>query len=234
MQSYSITPKCSTMDRTRNRLLAATLTFLFLFGSFWNVEAQTPSPDLVKRKLQIVDSLNALPDGVQFKNNNMETMITGPEQDCSSAIPICQQSYFQANSYTGYGTTKEIGANSNNSNCLLAGERQSVWYTFTVQNSGTFTFTINTSNDYDYSLYNTGGNCNVVGNVAPVRCNFSADYGSTGLNTPVSGSAQISYSASDAPFMPGLNVVAGQTYVLVVDNYTQAKSYPPSPSWSGT
>jgi hypothetical protein len=39
--------------------------------------------------------------------------------------------------------------------------------------------------------------------------------------SPASATAIISYSASDGPTMPGLNVIAGQTCALIIDNYTQ-------------
>jgi len=138
------------------------------------------------------------------------------EQNCISATAICQQSYTQGTSYTGGGTVNEL---STNNTCLLTGETNSVWYIFTAQTSGTFTFTIQTTFDYDFALYNiTNTGCNLAG-VTPVRCNYSADAGSTGLQLPASG-GNISYSASDGAFMPGVNVTAGETYVLLVNNYT--------------
>jgi len=82
-----------------------------------------------------------------------------PEQDCNNAISVCQQSYTQTVSYSGYGSVQDFPPYST---CLLTGETNSVWYIFTVQNSGSFILTINTSNDYDFALYNiTGTNCSV-------------------------------------------------------------------------
>jgi hypothetical protein len=68
-----------------------------------------------------------------------------PEQNCLSATPVCQQTYSQNLSYSGGGTVNEL---SPNNTCLLTGETNSVWYIFTAQTSGTFIFSINTSNDY--------------------------------------------------------------------------------------
>ena len=150
--------------------------------------------------------------------NQFGVKITGPEQDCSGAIPVCQQTYTQANSYTGFGSVQEVY-----NTCLLAGEQYSVWYVFTVQNSGSFGFIIQTSMDYDFALYDiTNTSCSAIPTLTPVRCNFSGTYGNTGIdaNNP-SATIPISYSASQAPIMPGLNVTAGQTYVLVIDNYSQ-------------
>lgn len=138
-------------------------------------------------------------------------------QDCSGAIPVCQQTYVQSSSYSGFGGTQEVY-----NTCLLNNEQASVWYVFTVQTSGTFFFNINTSNDYDWALYNlTGTSCANIPNLTPVRCNYSSTYGNTGLVSPASGTAVLSNSASDGPTMPGLNVTAGQTFALIIDNFTQ-------------
>lgn len=138
-------------------------------------------------------------------------------QDCSGAIPVCQQTYVQSSSFTGFGGTQEVY-----NTCLLNNEQASVWYVFTVQTSGTFFFNINTSNDYDWALYNlTGTSCANIPNLTPVRCNYSSTYGNTGMVSPASGTAVLSNSASDGPTMPGLNVTAGQTFALIIDNFTQ-------------
>lgn len=73
-------------------------------------------------------------------------------QDCLGAKPICQNSYANQNAYTGTGNyANEITiANS----CLAYGERNDVWYTFTVTQSGSLTFLITPdvlTDDYDPS-----------------------------------------------------------------------------------
>ncbi|MCZ2357655.1 MAG: proprotein convertase P-domain-containing protein [Bacteroidia bacterium] len=212
------------------RLLLATV---FLSSCFYGLYAQrngnvTDLDVLVKRKLALVDSLNNLPDNVKLPGN-FSSFVTGPEQDCRSALQVCNQYYIQPNSYTGYGSTREF----NGGTCLLAGERQSVWYVFTVQNSGTFGFTISTTYDYDFALYNLTaiGGCSAVPGATPVRCNFAAPPGTTGLRTPQSPPGPANGATSPViplnegpagnPWMPGINVTAGTTYALIVDNYTQ-------------
>lgn len=143
-------------------------------------------------------------------------MVTGPEQNCNNAIPVCQQTYNQTASYTGPGSIQEVAS----STCLQTQETNSVWYIFTVQNSGTFTFLLNTSNDYDFAMYDiTSIGCSGVPSATPVRCNFSATYGNTGLTLPTAG-GNLSYNASQGPTMPGMNVTAGQTFALIIDNYS--------------
>ncbi|RMF52588.1 MAG: hypothetical protein D6750_02090, partial [Bacteroidetes bacterium] len=141
-----------------------------------------------------------------------------PESDCINAIAVCQQTYTYTNSPPDYGQTQEL----QNNTCLLNNEQKTAWFIFTVQQSGTFGFIVNTTYDYDFALWDiTNSSCASVGSTAPIRCNFSADNGNTGLdaNNPQSGS--LSWNASQPPIMPGLNVTAGQTFVLVLDNYTR-------------
>jgi hypothetical protein len=138
---------------------------------------------------------------------------TGPEQNCSGAIEVCTQSYTQSASYTGFGT-QEIGSGT----CLGTKETNSVWYVFTVQSSGTFGFTLTTSKDYDFALYNiTAGGCASIPTSVPVRCNYSASYGNTGMS---SSGACTTCSAGDGRFATELAVTAGQTFALIINNFT--------------
>ncbi len=141
-----------------------------------------------------------------------------PESDCINAIPVCQQTYTYTNSPPDFGQTQELANNT----CLLNNEQKTVWFIFTVQQSGTFGFTINTSYDYDFALWDiSNSSCAIVGNTTPIRCNFSADNGNTGLDASNPQAGSLSWDASQPPIMPGLNVTAGQTFVLVLDNYTR-------------
>ena len=64
-----------------------------------------------------------------------------PEQDCISALPVCQNMFTQPNSYVGEGVDDDEidGTNS----CLAGGETNGVWYIFTVQAAGNVSFVIN-------------------------------------------------------------------------------------------
>ncbi|MCS7073704.1 MAG: hypothetical protein NZ108_04470, partial [Bacteroidia bacterium] len=61
--------------------------------------------------------------------------LLSPEQDCGNAIPVCTGFYQQNVSYSGPGSIVDIPGGIT---CLGTGETNSVWYIFTVQNSGTF------------------------------------------------------------------------------------------------
>ena len=136
-----------------------------------------PTKQEVKAKLKKAEQIQKKGSAVYKTGNaNNNLFTTGPEQDCSGAIPVCQQTYTEANSYTGYGSVQEVY-----NTCLGGGENYSVWYVFTVQNSGDFSFTIQTQNDYDFALYDiTTIGCSGVPTATPVRCNYSANHGNTG------------------------------------------------------
>jgi gliding motility-associated-like protein len=150
-----------------------------------------------------------------------------PQQDCIGAIPVCQGVYFEPASYQGVNGTSTNPADCNGLicneinpaiSCLLSGERNSVWYTFTVQGTGLFGFNITPNilaDDYDWAIYNlTNSNCSAIYTNAAlqVACNYSGTPGVTGCNLPV-GSGIV---GQNNPVFP---VVAGQTYVLVVSNF---------------
>jgi len=217
-------------------LIAFVFTFVFEISETIAQTSDLPTPAQVAAKLARVDSINSYnashPAGSQNRSglpvpNALTT--TGPEQDCIYGIPVCQQSYTQANSYTGHGAVQEVI-----STCLLAQEQSTVWYIFTVQpgGGGSFGFDILTSHDYDWALYNLSaiGGCSFVPTSTPVRCNFSGTYGNTGLWAPGSGSGTFttdletnhySIPAPGSPWEPGITTVnPGQTYALVMDNFT--------------
>ncbi len=134
--------------------------------------------------------------------------------DCSNATPICSNANVGANS-TGPGIAAE---GCSGSVCPAGGENHSNWFRFTIQTTGTFNFTINPSNaadDYDYTLYGPGVTCGALG--APVRCSDSGLTGATGL---AAGAVDNSEDVNGDKLTATLNAVAGQTYYLMVDEWT--------------
>lgn len=149
---------------------------------------------------------------------------TPSEQDCPNAIPVCQSSYTQPNSYTGTGNIpNEINSGIS---CLSSGEKNDVWYTFTVTNSGNLNFLITPNSftdDYDWAIYNlTNATCaDIYTNQAlQVSCNYSATSGSTGAN---GGSTLNSQDASGTPFNALIPVTVGETYVVNVSNFSSTQ-----------
>lgn len=142
-----------------------------------------------------------------------------PEQDCSGAIPVCQNVYVQPNSYAGEGTQELTFGNSS---CLTSGEENSVWYIWTVNVSGSLEFEItpiNNFDDYDWAVYDlTNASCaDIISGAAPeVRCNYSAIPGATGLSNPY---VLTSVGAGGPNQCQPMSVVVGETYVLVINNH---------------
>ncbi len=202
-----------------NSLIYKKHVFLFVLSCFsflcsYSQQGRLPTQE----ELDIKANLQSVYTSNSYVNSSTPNhiMVTGPEQNCNNAIPVCQQTYTQTSSYSGHGSIQEVPS----STCLSSQETNSVWYIFTVQNSGTFTFMLNTPNDYDFALYDiTTIGCSGVPSATPVRCNFSATYGNTGLTLPAAA-GNLSYNASQAPTMSGINVTVGQTFALIIDNYS--------------
>ncbi|WP_345208628.1 T9SS type B sorting domain-containing protein [Chryseobacterium ginsengisoli] len=144
------------------------------------------------------------------------------QSDCSSAITICGNSPI---SYTpsGHGNDNEhLGG------CLFS-EHYSVWYRFSVASAGTLTFLINpnVSTDYDFAVYK-GSSCPVSED--PIRCSFAGGGNPTGLDMT---STDLSEGASGNGFVRYLDVLPGETYLLIIDNYnSNLNGF--SMTWGGT
>ncbi len=136
------------------------------------------------------------------------------DADCDFPTAICANSGNAGNS-TGPGIDAE-GCVGNS--CPAGGENHSNWYTFTIQNSGTLEFdiipTVGTD-DYDFSLYGPGVGCGNLG--SPIRCSDAGTIGNTGLAT---GNVDLTEDVTGNGYVAPLNVVAGEQYYLVVDEWT--------------
>ncbi|MFA4852677.1 MAG: hypothetical protein WC599_09185, partial [Bacteroidales bacterium] len=164
------------------------------------------------------------------------TCITNPgvpnNQDCLGAIPICNSTYSTAIAYSGTGNIlNEIDPIPS---CLGAGEKNDVWYVFTVLSSGNLNFTIDpvtNADDYDWAVYNlTTANCtDIFSNSAlEVSCNFSGS--TTVYNNAACTGTTPSEQGNTGPngYFTACNVLnedvvpvlAGQTYVVNVSQYS--------------
>lgn len=173
---------------------------------------------------------------ISSPNNNtgdFESCLTnstpGPtgNQDCSSATAICDNNSFSGNS-NGFGLLQEM--NAFNSGCMSI-EHQSSWYTFTVQTSGTLTMTIspqNSANDYDFAIWGPSPNCPPI--LPPTRCSWAAGGGDTGLDVT---SVDNSEGAIGDKWVAELNVLVGETYIVLIDNFS-ASNDPFDLNWGGT
>ena len=156
---------------------------------------------------------------------------TPTEQDCLGAIPVCQDEYYQEEAYSGTGNfPNEI--NGLNGTCIVGGEANSVWYTFTVVESGALSFILTPDdpmNDYDWSLYNlTNATCDDIYDdpSLEVSCNswgaLFIEQGPTGISTAEGGEGNSNGPGdlNGPPFNADLEVLEGETYVLCVQDWS--------------
>ena len=203
------------------------IQFIFIFFCLFSINsiAQTPYDNLpIADKISIKEGRSPYFTNARLGiGTNPTVLTTGPEQQCNSAIPVCQNVYSTTASYSGSGSSQEIPSNT----CLGSNELNSVWYTFTSSSAGNIAFNITPNvlgQDYDFALYNiTGTNCSAIssGALTPVRCNFSATGGVTGLS---SSGTNASEPASGPNQSTVLATTVGQTYVLIISNYSSSSN----------
>ncbi|MCB0379780.1 MAG: PKD domain-containing protein [Flavobacteriales bacterium] len=143
-----------------------------------------------------------------------------PINDCQTGQFLCDKNAVSVPNGTGSpGLVQEMPT------CFGSpGERASTWYTFTVGTSGTLCFTITPTSpvDYDWAFFNTTNGC--MG--TQMACNWSPNLGGSGA-TGANGAA----GAQNAGC---INVVAGQTYSILVDRFTATSSAGFGLSFGGT
>ena len=150
--------------------------------------------------------------------------------DCDGAIPLCGGIYTEETSPPGTGNVFEFTGTCNNGT-----ETMSLWYTFTVQQAGELSFILTPNNeldDYDWGLFNiTDGGCAGInaqdGSSPEVGCNSYGSFttnGPTGISTANggTGSSNGPGDLNGPPFNANLNVEVGQTFALVVMNWSNS------------
>lgn len=148
--------------------------------------------------------------------------------DCDGAIQLCGGIYTETSAPLGTGNVYEFTGICNQNL-----ESASLWYTFTVQSAGDLSFVLdpaNVADDYDWGLFNiTNGGCagiNAQNGTSPeVECNSYGLYGSngqTGISSANGGTGTTNGPGdlNGPPFNAALPVTVGQTYALVVMNWT--------------
>jgi len=161
-------------------------------------------------------------------------------QDCLDAIPICQSSFTTTTAYVGTGSVGNEITPGNT--CLGSGEKNDVWYQFTVQNAGQLCFAIDpltNTDDYDWALFNlTSNNCSDIagsGSALYGACNYSgATTWSGGGSAPTwvlsgstSGCTGLFPTAPDnteSQCGPCIAVTTGQSFVLNISNFSSTAS----------
>ncbi|MBU0487970.1 MAG: T9SS type A sorting domain-containing protein [Bacteroidetes bacterium] len=188
-----------------------------------------------------------------------EDFPSAPGQDCGSPVPVCGQQFVVGNpGYQAVGNTCDFDGYGS---CLESGERGSAWYSIPVVADGNLTFSLvpndytgdaGDETDYDFAIWKISGTdavtcADISSGEPPLRCNYSI-YGVTGLNG--TGDAPGVYAPDfNGAFESELPVLSGETYVLIISNFTNSQSgfdidfnagspinYPVSPTsliWTG-
>jgi SprB repeat/CHU_C Type IX secretion signal domain len=161
-----------------------------------------------------------------------------PTSDCPTASILCDKSSFVVQSVTGAGSNNQ---EMEDATCFFNGspglkESNSTWFTWTCSESGSLTFVLtplNAPDDLDFVLYRLPQGLGKCQGKEIVRCmasglsqgqNFpSPCLGPTGLtegDPDVSEDAGCS-EAGDNAWLSAFNMVAGESYALVVNNFSE-------------
>ena len=161
----------------------------------------------------------------------IQTIAAQTISDCAGAVFLCGDLYTETEATLNTGDIYEYtGA------CNASLEQSSLWYTFTVQENGLLSFIIdplNPMDDYDWGLFDiTTGGCEGIGTpiLSPeVGCNSFGlappePNGATGISTANGGmgSSNGPGNLNGPAFNADLPVQAGETYALVVMNWTNS------------
>ncbi|MBC6998189.1 T9SS type B sorting domain-containing protein [Cytophaga sp. FL35] len=148
----------------------------------------------------------------------VETIVAQVSPDCINAIPVCNNTPVNGGT-NGYGVDDFSGTME--SGCLertLTGsiESNSAWYRFRTGASGQlgFNISIDVSEDWDFSLYQTN-DCNNLGE--PVRCNF---FDNSDSNTFIGVGEDPTGDDLNVQYEEWLQVEPGQDYYLFINNFS--------------
>jgi hypothetical protein len=164
-----------------------------------------------------------------------------PEQDCVDGVILCDKSSFNIERLSGGGRDPNELAGTCLDNLGATSESSSTWYKWTAKTSGSLTFTLTPNNfndpeeDLDFALFRLPNGLNDCRNKELLRCMASGEtqqntaaqnapcFGPTGLRQ---GSTDVfeeaGCSLGDDNFLAPLNMTAGESYVLVVNNYSNS------------
>ncbi len=154
-------------------------------------------------------------------------------QDCLGAIPICQQIYDGDPIPAGIGDVMDFESDDT----CFPFETNSIWYTFTVNNTGQFGFVLTPDFDYqdfDWVLFDiTNANCeDLFDNPSlVVSCNSAGGNECNGQTGATGASIYQQQGSNCSNFPPDINngytafndlidVVAGNTYALCVSDFS--------------
>jgi gliding motility-associated-like protein len=167
-----------------------------------------------------------------------------PGADCDGAVKLCDKSVVSVAGLSGGGkNNKEIEANScfNTATSKNALESNSSWYKWTCAKAGTLTFDIapiDPTNDLDFILYElSDSSTDACGKRTIIRCTATGcpvAKGIVGLNMTATDVSEPFTNAGDPNacnstalngYLKYVDMVAGKTYVLMVNNFSTASGF---------
>ncbi|MCB0429070.1 MAG: gliding motility-associated C-terminal domain-containing protein [Flavobacteriales bacterium] len=149
-----------------------------------------------------------------------------PGSDCNSAHWLCSKDPVTSGSISGAGNDN---AEASGTCAGVSPESNTVWYYWTCKTSGTLTYSITPSNgtdDWDWVLFEMPtGNCDQK---SAIRCDYSSclgPNGSTGTDmTSTTTSEPGGCGSGQKPFVKYVDMVAGTTYGILINNFTSANN----------
>jgi hypothetical protein len=158
-------------------------------------------------------------------------------QDCGTYLPVCDTTMsFGDPGFQSFGNICDFPGGG--TNCLLSGERSTVWFEIPILANGNLEFSIvpkdwagapsTVCTDYDFAVWKTAGTgavtCAQIGSGAtPVSCNYNF-LGVTGCFGTAAGVSPTAYPGFGSAFNTRIPVIAGDKFVLVVSNFTNSTS----------
>ncbi len=153
-----------------------------------------------------------------------------PGQDCASALSICSANLSVGDpGFLGSGNVCDYPGNTggcSTGSCIGVGERNSVWYSFSTNATGTIAFTLtpNAPVDYDWALYDVTGITNpcaviATSGLSPVRCSYYGGSGATGMNATGTETCDGTSGTLDG-WSSTLATTANKQYLLFVSNFS--------------
>ncbi|MEY4571060.1 MAG: putative adhesin [Bacteroidota bacterium] len=155
-----------------------------------------------------VESNNGTQGGFQLCVTSV-TPPPSPGSSCATATPLCNLNNFTLNPFPGNN-------NSFSPQCFGGNLQQPVFYQFTVGQTGTLQWTADVQGtaEYDWAFYNITGGC-PGNNTTPLACNYNYASGNSNIIGMQAGPGTCS-----GEFCDPVTVTAGQTYMLIIDNYS--------------
>ena len=174
------------------------------------------------------------------------TVPSSNPEDCQGAYVVCSGGTFTGGT-NNYGFDELPDRwNSCLGNAGQRGEYESTWAVFSPATSGTIGFAITptTACDYDWAIWGpyTSVACPAYTNDVPIRCSSTSlantgGGGTTGLIAPamdvIEQNGEYGGGANENGKLRPLDVLAGQIYVMMLDNWS-ANTTPFSLNWTLT